>query len=130
MLPRPGFGNQATFAHPPCQQRLSQAVIDLVGSRVQEVFPLQVNSRSTQVFTETGGKVEWCGPPGIVAEQSIQLLLEPRIGAGLEVSLLQLLQRAHQGLWRIAAAVGSKMTFRIRLCGETNTTEILFNLLI
>jgi undecaprenyl-diphosphatase len=53
MLARPGFGNHATLAHPQREQCLSQRVVDLVRSRVVQIFPFEPNLGPTDLFGET-----------------------------------------------------------------------------
>jgi len=43
MLSRARFGNDALLAHAFCQQALSQRIIDLVRSRVRQVFAFEVD---------------------------------------------------------------------------------------
>ena len=44
-----GLSDDATFAHSTRKQRLSDSVVDLVRARVQKIFALQVDLRSTRV---------------------------------------------------------------------------------
>ena len=44
-----GFGNDPLLAHFLCQQDLSQHVVDLVGTGVVQVFPLQVDLAAAQI---------------------------------------------------------------------------------
>lgn len=46
-----GFGNEAGLAHPFCQEGLADAVIDLVGAGVVEVFSFQEDAGAAQVFS-------------------------------------------------------------------------------
>jgi hypothetical protein len=43
VLARAGLGDDAFLAHAPRQQRLAQAVVDLVRAGVEQVFPLEVD---------------------------------------------------------------------------------------
>ena len=45
-----GFGDDAPLAHAPGQQRLAQAVVDLVRAGVQQVLALQVDARAAQLL--------------------------------------------------------------------------------
>ena len=38
-----GLGNELLLAHLLCEQSLAQAVVDLVGARVVEVLPLEID---------------------------------------------------------------------------------------
>ena len=53
VLPRAGFRDHAPLAHAPRQQRLAQAVVDLVRAGVQQVFALDINPRAAQVLRST-----------------------------------------------------------------------------
>jgi hypothetical protein len=48
VLARAGLGDDAALAHAPRQQRLAQAVVDLVRAGVQQVFALEPDARAAQ----------------------------------------------------------------------------------
>ena len=50
VLARAGLGDDALLAHAPRQQRLAQAVVDLVRAGVQQVFALEINLRAARAF--------------------------------------------------------------------------------
>ena len=50
MLPCAGLGDDAMLAHALDQQRLSQAVVDLVGAGVEQIFALEIDFRAAQLF--------------------------------------------------------------------------------
>ncbi len=50
VLARAGFRDDAPLAHAPREQRLPQAVVDLVRAGVQQVFALEVDPRAAQVL--------------------------------------------------------------------------------
>ncbi len=58
MLPRPRLGDQLRLPHLLRQQRLSQAVIDLVRPRVVQILPLEVNRRAAQFLREVSALVD------------------------------------------------------------------------
>ena len=108
VLPRAGFCNHALLAHALRQQPLSERVVDLVRACVQQVFALQINLCPAQRFRQPLGKVERRGPPGVILEQGTQLRLKRRVGLGLVVRVLQLIQRRHQRLRHVPPAVDAK----------------------
>ena len=56
MLPRAGLGDHAMLAHALDQQRLPQAVVDLVRAGVQQVFALQINLRAAQFLASAAAQ--------------------------------------------------------------------------
>ncbi len=69
VLARAGFGDDAALAHAPRQQRLPQAVVDLVRAGVQQVFALEPDARAAQFLAEPLGEIERRGTAGIVVQQ-------------------------------------------------------------
>ena len=51
-----GLGDDAPLAHAPRQQRLAQAVVDLVRAGVQQVLALEVDARAAQQFRSAAGR--------------------------------------------------------------------------
>src|SRR5581483_525961 len=108
VLPRSGFRNNAMLAHAFYEQRLAQAVIDLVRAGVQQVFALQVNLRSPEMFAETLREKEWSRTARVVVQEIGQARMKFRITASALVGLLQFRERSHQGLRDVAAAIRAK----------------------
>ena len=50
VLARAGLGDDALLAHAPGEQRLAQAVVDLVRAGVQQVLALELDVRAAQSF--------------------------------------------------------------------------------
>ena len=78
MLPGASFRDHAMLAHALDQQRLSQAVVDLVSAGVEQVLALEINLRSAQLFGQTLGEKQRRGASGISAQQFVQTALKPR----------------------------------------------------
>ena len=110
MLPRASFGDDALLAHPAGEQRLSQAIIDLVRAGVEQIFALEINLRAAQHFAEAFGVVERRGASGVVVQQIGKLGLKRRIGRGLMVGGFKFFERRHQHFGNEAAAVGPEMS--------------------
>ena len=70
VLPGAGLRDDAPLAHAHRQQRLAEAVIDLVRAGVQQVFALDVNARAAEIFGEARGKLQRRGPPREISQQS------------------------------------------------------------
>ena len=66
VLSRAGFGDDALLAHAPGEQRLPQAVVDLVRAGVQQVFALEINLRAAQRFAQALREVQRRGAAGVV----------------------------------------------------------------
>ena len=73
-----GFGDDALLAHAHGEERLAEAVVDLVRAGVEKVFALEVNLRAAEVFGEARGEVERGGTAGVVAQQRVELQMERR----------------------------------------------------
>src|SRR6185295_4956886 len=58
VLTRARLGDDALLAHAAGEQRLTQTVVDLVRSGVEQVLALEVNSRAAEGFAEPAGVVE------------------------------------------------------------------------
>ena len=71
MLAGASFGDDAPLAHAHRQQRLSQAVVDLVRAGVQQVFALEINLRSAQLAREMSREKQRRGSPRIIAPQVV-----------------------------------------------------------
>ena len=53
-----GFSDDAVFAHAPRQQRLSDAVVDLVRAGVQQILALDIDLRAALGFAQPLGMIE------------------------------------------------------------------------
>ena len=119
VLTRSGFGDDPLLTHPASEQPLPQAVIDFVRARVEQILPLQINSRATQRFAQPPGMIERRGTPRVILQQIGQFGLKRRIAAGRVISALQFLERRHQRFGNEASAVRTKVSRRIGLgCGH------------
>ena len=110
-----GFGDDALLAHAPREQRLAQAVVDLVRAGVQQVLALDVDLRAAVHFAQALGVVERRRAAGVIGQQIFQLGLKRRIVPRFEIRLLQFFERRHQNFGNVAAAVGSEMSGGIGL---------------
>ena len=108
MLSGAGFGDHAMLAHALDQQRLSQAVVDLVRAGVQQVFALQIDLGAAQFFRQALREKQRRGTPGKSAQQYVKTLLEFRILLRFLVIPLQFVERRHQRLGNIAPAIDAK----------------------
>ena len=76
MLPGAGLRDDARLAHPPREQNLPQAVIDLVRAGVEQILALEINLRAAQCFAQALGVIERRGTAGVVDEEIRQLRLK------------------------------------------------------
>ena len=114
MLSGTRLGDDARLAHLLCQQDLSHGVVDFVGTRVVQVFALQVQL-TTVLLAHAAGKVERRGTSDVVAQQSVILVLELlRLDDG-QVLLLQVLHCRVENLGDVGAAELSVITFFVYL---------------
>ena len=108
VLPRSGLRDEPSLAHPLGQERLTQHVVDLMGSRVVQVLPLEIDLGSPQILRHTPGEVQPGGPSGVLVKQLRQLPVEGRVVLAAVIGLLQLHDRVHQRLGYILPAVDAK----------------------
>jgi len=52
VLSCPSLGDDASFAHAPRKQALSDGVVDLVRACMQKVFALQINLRAARMCSQ------------------------------------------------------------------------------
>src|SRR5206468_3070866 len=103
-----GLGHDARLAHVLHEQRLAEGVVDLVGARVAQVFPLQPHARA-EPLRQPPGESERRRPPHVVAKQTGELVPEGGIAARLGVRRLQLSQRLHERLRHVSAAIRAEV---------------------
>ena len=119
-----GFGDDAALAHAAGEQRLSQAVIDLVRAGVQQVFALEPDARAAQGFGQVFGEVERRGAAGVVVQQAGKLGLKCRIVARLQIGGLEFFNRRHQDFGDVAPAVGSEVSAGIGLRSHARSAAL------
>ena len=118
MLARAGFGDNPLLAHAQCQQRLAQAVIDLVRTGMQQVFALDVDLCATQAFAEAFCVVQRRWPPRVGMQQMVELFMELGVLLRFVVGPLQFFERRHQHFGNVAPAVGPEVPASVRLCSD------------
>ena len=124
---RSGLGDQTGLAHAFGQQSLSDGVVDLVGSGVVEVFPLEVDFRAAAVGGEPFCEVEGGFPAHVVGEQFVKFCLESRIPFRLEIGGLQFVKHRHQGLRNVLDSEWSVMAFHHAIPFNTSKSFMSFS---
>ena len=104
MLPRASLGDNALLAHPSRKQCLAEAVVDLVRSRMQQVFPLEIDGGAAQMLAETSSVKKGSGTSRILPKEVRKFLMESRVVADRAVGGIQAVQRSHENLWRVTTA--------------------------
>jgi len=117
VLASSGLGDDAVLVHAAREQRLAQAVVDLMRAGVQQIFALEVNTRTVELFRKPPSVVEGCGAAGIGVQQMVQFLLKSWVFAGGEIRVLEFFERAHQHFGDVAAAVRTEVAGAIGLRG-------------
>ena len=111
VLPRARLGDQPGLPHSLGQKRLSQHIVDLVGSGVVQVLALEIDFGAPQVRRHAFGKVQTGGPPGVFAEQFGEVPVKVRVLPVATVGLLQLNDGIHQRFGQILPAVDAEASF-------------------
>ena len=99
----------APLAHALREQRLADAVVDLVRAGVIEVLALQPDLRAADLLRPAPRMVDGRRPADVVLELVLELGNELRIDAIARVLRLQLVERADQRLGDEHAAIRSEM---------------------
>ena len=119
-----GFGDDAPLAHAAGEQRLSQAVIDLVRAGVEQVFALEPDARAAQGLAQVFGEVERRGAAGVVVQQIGEFGLEGRVLARREIGGFEFFNRRHQDFGDVAPAVGSEVSAGIGLRSHASSAAL------
>ena len=109
VLPRAGLGNHTRLGHAPCEQRLADAVIDLVRAGMIEILALEVDLCAAEPFRPAPGVVDRAGPADVMLELALELRDELRIAPVPSVLLTQLVERMDQRLGDEHASVRAEM---------------------
>ena len=109
MLAGAGLGDDAAPAHAASQQRLTEAVVDLVRAGMQQVLALEVDLGAAEVRAEPPGVKERSGATGVLAVQVGQLGDKPLVVPDFEIGGFQAVERRNQDLGRVATPEVSKM---------------------
>jgi hypothetical protein len=96
------------LAHSLDQQCLSQAVVDLVGAGMEQIFALEINLRAAQFVRQALSEKQRRGTPSIAVQQFVEAALKTAIPSSFLVMALQFVQRRHQSLGNIAAAIDAE----------------------
>ena len=82
VLSCPGFGDDALFAHPACEQDLPDGTVDFVRAGMVQVFAFQIYFRAAEGVCQAFGVVEWVRSADIFAEVCLKFVL--KIGVGFQ----------------------------------------------
>src|SRR6185436_15452154 len=96
--------DHARLAHPLCEQRLADRVVDLVRAGVVEVLALQPHI-AANALGDPLREVERARTADVVAQQAVERLLERGVVARREPGRLELVERGHQRLGDVPAAI-------------------------
>lgn len=113
VLPRAGLGDDAALAHAPGQQRLTQAIVDLVGARVVQVFAFEEQAGAAQLVADRRGIQQRARAAHVVRQHGAVLGPEPRFRPDGAISAFKRVQRRRQRLGHVAAAVAAELPRRV-----------------
>ena len=108
-----GFGDDAVLAHAAREKGLADAVVDFVGSGVEEVFALEVDAGAAEVLREAFGVGERRGASGVGVEEMRELGVEGFVFARGSVGGFEFLQGGHEGFGDVASSVRAKAAFNV-----------------
>jgi hypothetical protein len=83
------FGDYSLLIHASGKKNLTDCIIDLVGARMAQVFPLKIDPRAV-LFGETFRKVQRSGAADEVLQMMLNFSLEIFIAAGCLVLCCEL----------------------------------------
>src|SRR5271166_1160612 len=106
-----GFGDDAVLAHAAREKGLSDAVVDLVGSSVEQVFAFQIDTRAAELLREALGEEEGSGASGVFVEEALEFGMEGFVFARGGIGGFEFLQRGHKGFGDVASTVGAEAAF-------------------
>src|SRR5205807_320445 len=104
-------------AHALGQQGLADAVVDLVGAGVIEIFTLEVDASATGVVGQSFRVVKVGGPADVFLEIVLEQPLKFRVAACFRIFFGELAQRLHERFRDVAAAVGTEPAVNIGNAG-------------
>ena len=110
VLPGAGLGHQSGLAHILGQQRLPQGVVDLVSAGMQQVFTLEPQFKA-QFFGKARAEGQGRGPPRIIVQQILQLVLELLRRHDVPHGGFHFQQRRHQQLRNETSPKFAKIAF-------------------
>src|SRR6266700_8153442 len=114
MLPRSSFRDDPRLAHFRRQQPLPDGVVDFVRPGVQQIFALQVDSRTAELFREPRSKLQRRRASREILEQVLESYLKLAVRLRSFIGVLELEERHHQRFGNVAAAIRAKASRRRR----------------
>ena len=109
------FSNHPRLAHAFSQHGLTNGVVDLVCTRMVEVFALQIDLCATHFTADARCVVDGGGTPYKVGEFALKLSYESRVVLVFGVSLFQLFNGVGEGFAHKAAAELTKVATGVGL---------------
>ena len=110
VLPSPRLGNNPLFAHPTGQNHLAECIVDLVRSRMKQVFPFQINFCPATSLRESLRKVEGRGATRKITPHFLKFMQKCWVFLSTSKFSRQLLERGDKRLWNIPPPIGPKVT--------------------
>ncbi len=120
MLSGSSLGNDALLAHSLGKQGLAEGIVDLVGSGVQQVFPLEVNLCAAQAIAKPFRAIEFGRPAGKAAKHLIKLSLKFGILPCVKVCVVQFSQWVRKCFGDEGSAIRTEPA---RFVGQRKTIE-------
>src|SRR5690606_19853807 len=114
MLARTGFRDDARLAQAAGQKNLADAVVDLMGARMVEVFALEPDLRAAELLRPALCVVDRTGTTYEVLEFVVEFFEKFRIVTVFLVSSLELVECMHQRFGHEGPAKTAEMPLAVR----------------
>src|SRR5690606_30996435 len=112
-----GLGDDSSLPHALGEEHLRDGVVHLVRPRMTEILALEPDARA-DLRGEVLRKIEGRGAADVMLEEVVELALERGVARGLFESTRELVERRHQRLGDVAAAVGTEAAGRVLAGGH------------
>ena len=109
VLAGPGFRDDAALAHPPGQQDLADAIVDLVGAGMVQLVPLEVDLGAAELRGQPLRVIQRAGTADVMRQVVAQFRRERGIDPGGVVRLLDLKDQRHQRLGDETSAIDAEV---------------------
>src|SRR5580693_3284614 len=105
VLARSGFGDDARFPHFHREQTLTNRVVDLMRTGVQQIFALEIDARAAKLLREARSELQRRRASREILEEILKLGLKGSVGLSKLIGAFEFEERHHERFGDVAAAV-------------------------